>query len=156
MAPVNNPHPPRRAFLIFLLIVVPFLLFIGWSQASLNLSFIRPKSAPQTILLAVVSAIIFLAFLIFALILLRILLKLYVERRSHKLGSRFKTKMVVAFLALTLVPACFLFAFSYGLLNRSIDKWFGIPFDVVHGMRRRWFISLRFRRKTAHAIWLST
>ena len=40
--------------------------------------------------------------------------------------------MVVAFLALTLVPACFLFAFSYGLLNRSIDKWFGIPFDVVH------------------------
>ena len=33
---------------------------------------------------------------------------------------------------LTLVPACFLFAFSYGLLNRSIDKWFGIPFDVVH------------------------
>src|SRR5690348_1051889 len=132
MAPVNNPHPPRRAFLIFLLIVVPFLLFIGWSQASLNLSFIRPKSAPQTILLAVVSAIIFLAFLIFALILLRILLKLYVERRSHKLGSRFKTKMVVAFLALTLVPACFLFAFSYGLLNRSIDKWFGIPFDVVH------------------------
>lgn len=132
MSPNSNPNPPRRAFLIFLLIVVPFLLFIGWSQASLNLSFIHPKSAPQTILLVVVSAIIFLAFLIFALILLRILLKLYVERRSHKLGSRFKTKMVVAFLALTLVPACFLFAFSYGLLNRSIDKWFGIPFDVVH------------------------
>ncbi|TAM82805.1 MAG: HAMP domain-containing protein [Acidobacteria bacterium] len=132
MSPNNNPNPPRRAFLIFLLIAVPFLLFIGWSQASLNLSFIHPKSAPQTILLVVVSAIIFLAFLIFALILLRILLKLYVERRSHKLGSRFKTKMVIAFLALTLVPACFLFAFSYGLLNRSIDKWFGIPFDVVH------------------------
>lgn len=127
----SNPNPPRRAFLIFLLIAVPFLLFIGWSQASLNLTFIDPKSAPQTILLVVVSAIIFLAFLIFALILLRILLKLYVERRSHKLGSRFKTKMVVAFLALTLVPACFLFAFSYGLLNRSIDKWFGIPLDVV-------------------------
>jgi two-component system, NtrC family, nitrogen regulation sensor histidine kinase NtrY len=131
MAANNNLNPPRRAFLIFLLIAVPFLLFIGWSQASLNLSFIHPRSAPQTILLVVVSALIFLAFLIFALILLRSLLKLYVERRSHKLGSRFKTKMVVAFLALTLVPACFLFAFSYGLLNRSIDKWFGIPFDVV-------------------------
>lgn len=132
MASNNNPSPPRRAFLIFLLIVVPILLFIGWSQASLNIWFIHPISAPQTILLVVVSAIIALACLIFALILLRILLKLYVERRSHKLGSRFKTKMVVAFLGLTLVPACFLFAFSYGLLNRSIDKWFGIPFDVVH------------------------
>jgi two-component system, NtrC family, nitrogen regulation sensor histidine kinase NtrY len=132
MTPNNNPNPPRRAFLIFLLIVVPFLLFIGWSQASLNLSFIHPRTAPQTILLVVVSALIFLAFIIFGLILLRYLVKLYFERRSHKLGSRFKTKMVVAFLALTLVPACFLFAFSYGLLNRSIDKWFGIPFDVVH------------------------
>ena len=131
MAPSNKPHPPRRAFLVFLLVVVPTLLFIGWSQASLNLSFIHPKSASQTILLVVVSALIFLAFVIFALILLRNLLKLYFERRSHKLGSRFKTKMVVAFLALTIVPACFLFAFSYGLLNRSIDKWFGIPFDVV-------------------------
>jgi two-component system, NtrC family, nitrogen regulation sensor histidine kinase NtrY len=131
MAPSDNSHPPRRAFLVFLLVVVPILLFIGWSQASLNLSFIHPKSASQTILLVVVSTLIFLAFVIFALILARNLLKLYFERRSHKLGSRFKTKMVVAFLALTLVPACFLFAFSYGLLNRSIDKWFGIPFDVV-------------------------
>ncbi|HET7214212.1 MAG TPA: ATP-binding protein [Terriglobia bacterium] len=128
----NNPNRPRRAFLIFLLIVVPVLLFIGWSQASLNLSFIHPRTAPQTILLVVFSALIFLAFIIFGLILLRYLVKLYFERRSHKLGSRFKTKMVVAFLALTLVPACFLFAFSYGLLNRSIDKWFGIPLDVVH------------------------
>ncbi|HKT12013.1 MAG TPA: ATP-binding protein [Terriglobia bacterium] len=128
----NNPNQPRRAFLIFLLIVVPVLLFIGWSQASLNLSFIHPRTAPQTILLVVFSALIFLAFIIFGLILLRYLVKLYFERRSHKLGSRFKTKMVVAFLALTLVPACFLFAFSYGLLNRSIDKWFGIPLDVVH------------------------
>jgi hypothetical protein len=132
MARNDNSNRPRRAFLIFLLIVVPVLLFIGWSQASLNLSFIHPRTAPQTILLVVFSALIFLAFIIFGLILLRYLVKLYFERRSHKLGSRFKTKMVVAFLALTLVPACFLFAFSYGLLNRSIDKWFGVPFDVVH------------------------
>jgi len=132
MARNDNSNRPRRAFLIFLLIVVPILLFIGWSQASFNLSFIHPRTAAQTILLVVFSALIFLAFIIFGLILLRYLVKLYFERRSHKLGSRFKTKMVVAFLALTLVPACFLFAFSYGLLNRSIDKWFGIPFDVVH------------------------
>ncbi len=128
----DEPRPPqRRAFLIFLLVLVPTLLFIGWSQASLNLSFISPQNAGQTLLLLVVSALIFLAFFIFAFILLRSLLKLYVERQTQRLGSRFKTKMVVAFLALTLVPVCFLFAFAYGLLNRSIDKWFGIPFDVV-------------------------
>lgn len=135
MKDTMNPDQPHRrnAVLIALLILVPLLLFMGWSQASLDLNFIHPSSAQETILLLVLSAIIFLAFVIFALILARILLKLYVERRQARLGSRFKTKMVVAFLALSLVPVCFLFAFAYGLLNRSIDKWFGIPFDIVRG-----------------------
>src|SRR5438552_3685174 len=121
----------RKRILIFLLVLVPALMFVAWSQASLNLSFLQPESANVTILLLALSYLVILALVIFGLILARILLKLYVERRQQQLGSRFKTKMVVAFLALSLVPVCFLFAFSYGLLNRSIDKWFGMPFDTV-------------------------
>ncbi len=122
---------PRRAFLIFLLVLVPALLFLGWSQASLDLTFISPSTALGTILLVIVSTVVFVAFVIFALILVRILLKLYVERRQQQLGSRFKTKMVVSFLLISLVPVCFLFFFAYGLLNRSIDRWFTAPFDTV-------------------------
>ena len=130
--PTESPENSRRKiWLIFLLVLVPTLLFLGWSQASLNLAFLQPSSAGETILLLALSALIFVAFVIFALILMRILLKLYVERRRKKLGSRFKTKMVVAFLALSMVPVCFLFVFAYGLLNRTMDKWFGIPFDIV-------------------------
>lgn len=121
----------RKIVLIFLLVLVPALFFLGWSQASLNLSFIRPNNPEQTLQLLWLSAVIFLAFVIFALILLRILLKLYVERRQRQLGARFKTKMVVAFLGLSLVPVCFLFAFAYGLLNRTIDRWFAIPLDLI-------------------------
>ena len=127
----ESPYDRRKVALIFLLVLVPALFFLGWSQASLNLSFIRPQSPEQTLLLLSLSAVIFLAFVIFALILLRILLKLYVERRQQRLGSRFKTTMVVAFLALSLVPVCFLFAFAYGLLNRTIDRWFSIPLDLI-------------------------
>lgn len=127
----EKPQRSHRAFLTFLLVLVPVLFLLGWSQASLNLSFIRPRNATETILLAVLSAVVFVAFVIFALILVRILLKVYAERQQKQLGSRFKTKMVVAFLGLSLVPVCFLLLFSYGLINRSIDKWFGIPFDTV-------------------------
>jgi hypothetical protein len=128
---MNEDSKRRRILLIILLILVLALLFLNWSQAALNLSFIHPRNAPQTLLLLAVSIVIFLAFVIFALILLRILLKLYVEWRQQQLGSRFKTKMLVAFLGLSLVPVCFLFAFAYGLLNRSIDKWFGMPLGRV-------------------------
>jgi hypothetical protein len=127
----ESPYDRRKVVLIFLLVLVPALFFLGWSQASLNLSFIRPQSPEQTLLLLSLSAVIFLAFVIFALILLRILLKLYVERRQQRLGSRFKTTMVVAFLVLSLVPVCFLFAFAYGLLNRTIDRWFSLPLDLI-------------------------
>ncbi|MFZ0963718.1 MAG: ATP-binding protein [Terriglobia bacterium] len=128
-----NPDPARRRkiALIVLLILVPILFFLGWSQASLNLAFIRPISSEETILLLVLSTVIFLAFVIFALILLRILLKLYFERQQQLLGSRFKTKMVVAFLSVSLVPVIFLFIFAYGLLNRTIDKWFSVPLDLI-------------------------
>lgn len=122
---------PRRAFLFLLLVLVPTLLFLGWSQASLDLSFIAPSTALGTILLVIVSTLVFVAFVIFALILVRILLKLYVERRQQQLGSRFKTKMVVSFLLISLVPVCFLFVFAYGLINRSIERWFSAPFDTV-------------------------
>jgi len=121
----------RKLLLSALLVLVPTLFFLGWSQAALNLSFIRPNNSQETILLLVLSTVIFLAFVIFALILLRILLKLYVERQQQQLGARFKTKMVVAFLGLSLVPVCFLFIFAYGLLNRTIDRWFSIPLDLI-------------------------
>jgi len=108
----ENPNDRRKIALIFLLVLVPALFFLGWSQASLNLSFLHPSNPGETLLLLALSAVIFLAFVIFALILLRILLKLYVERRQQLLGARFKTTMVVAFLGLSLVPVCFLFAFA--------------------------------------------
>src|SRR5437667_2020709 len=127
----QNPRTPRRGLVIFLLIIVPTLLFLAWSQASLKLDFLQPSNAQQTIVLLALSILIYVAFVIFALILARNLLKLYVERKQQLLGSKFKTRMVAAFLGLSILPVCFLFAFAYGLLNRSIDKWFGAPFDVV-------------------------
>ncbi|HXJ92201.1 MAG TPA: ATP-binding protein [Terriglobia bacterium] len=126
-----KPQNRRRAALIVLLIVVPILFFLGWSLASLNLSFIRPADAQETIVLLALSTFIVVAFVIFGLILFRILLKLHAERKRQQLGSQFKTRLVVAFLGLSLVPVCVLFVFAYGLLNRSLDRWFGIPFDAL-------------------------
>ncbi len=144
----ENSIGRRKVVLIFLLVLVPALFFLGWSQASLNLSFIRPSNPEQTLLLLSLSAVIFLAFVIFALILLRILLKLYVERKRRQLGARFKTKMVVAFLGLSLVPVCFLFAFAYGLLNRTIDRWFGIPLDLIRSDSQEIVRQLQFQAQS--------
>jgi two-component system nitrogen regulation sensor histidine kinase NtrY len=121
----------RKLALVLLSIIVPTLFFLGWSLASLRLSFIHPADAQETIVLLALSTFIVVAFVIFGLILLRILLKLHAERKRQELGSQFKTRLVVAFLGLSLVPVSVLFVFAYGLLNRSLDRWFGIPFDAL-------------------------
>lgn len=55
---------------------------------------------------------------------LRNLAKLAFERRRGVLGSRLKTKLVLAFLAMTVIPTALLYLASAGFLARSIDSWF--------------------------------
>ena len=62
---------------------------------------------------------------------MRNLLKLFAERRLGVLGSKFRTRMVAGALLLSLVPVMVMYWFAYGLMNRSIDKWFSTPVEEV-------------------------
>ena len=62
--------------------------------------------------------------------------------QKQKPGSKFKTRVLVSLVGLTLIPAACLFAFAYGLVNRSISKWFSVPvdqiFDAADDMSEEW------------------
>ena len=47
------------------------------------------------------------------------------------IGSKFRTRLVVVSLLLSFLPVIAMFWFSYGLMNRSIDKWFSQPVEEV-------------------------
>src|SRR5580693_8095936 len=89
----------RRYVALGLFLVLAVLIL--W-QVSFNVS-LSPASSEQTILLFVLSSSVGLAFLIFAFILSRNLIKLFVERRANSFGSKFKTKLVIGALALSLL-----------------------------------------------------
>jgi two-component system nitrogen regulation sensor histidine kinase NtrY len=52
--------------------------------------------------------------------------KLYLERRRNILGSRLKTKLVIAFLGFSIIPTLTLFVISATYINSSFDKWFSL------------------------------
>ena len=56
--------------------------------------------------------------------LIRNLFKLIFERRRKVLGSHLKTRLTLAFVALTLVPTVVLFIASAGVLHTTIESWF--------------------------------
>jgi two-component system nitrogen regulation sensor histidine kinase NtrY len=107
------------------------LLAILVSQASFNLKFISPDSNQELLFFAGLSGLIFFAFVALTLVLGRNLLKLYAERRQGVAGSKFRTRLVVVSLLLSFLPVIAMFWFSYGLMNRSIDKWFSQPVEEV-------------------------
>ena len=65
-----------------------------------------------------------IALLILMFFVAKSLVKLYFERRNRILGYKFKTKLVVILVVLTLIPATFLFIVSSGLITNYIDRWF--------------------------------
>jgi two-component system nitrogen regulation sensor histidine kinase NtrY len=121
----------RKQVIILLAIAVFLLLAILVSQTAFDLTFLRPGNNQEIVVFAALSALIFLLFVALAFVLARNLLKLFAERRLGVLGSKFRTRMVAGALLLSFVPVMVMYWFSYGLMNRSIDKWFSTPVEEV-------------------------
>jgi len=127
-----RPRTKKIVILGGIALLILILVSIVFVEAAFNITkFLSPSDASQTVMLFALTTLIVVALIVFSLILSRYLVKTYVERRSVKLGSKFKTKLLGAFLGLAFIPAIFLFIFAYGLINRSLDKWFSIPVDTV-------------------------
>ncbi|HLH43950.1 MAG TPA: ATP-binding protein [Bryobacteraceae bacterium] len=103
------------------------LLALVELQVSFNLDNYAPSNPAQTVTFWAISTVVFLLTVTLAFMLLRTGVKLYLERRSGREGSRIQSKLVLGALALSIVPVAFLFAFSYMILNRNLDKWFSRP-----------------------------
>jgi two-component system, NtrC family, nitrogen regulation sensor histidine kinase NtrY len=91
-----------------------------------------PETARDTLLIYALSSLNFVAFFLFTFIFVRSLLKLRRERRERQLGSKIKTRLVVYFIAVSLLPITAMALFSYMFFNRTLEKYFSpFPQDVA-------------------------
>jgi two-component system nitrogen regulation sensor histidine kinase NtrY len=67
--------------------------------------------------------------LLLLFLVLRNLVKLIFERRQKILGARLKTKLVVAFITLSLVPTILLFFVSAQFITTSVEYWFSVRIE---------------------------
>src|SRR6516165_9810852 len=121
-----------RKKLIIILAVLSLLLFgVLFSLSSSDLRFIRPRTSEETVTLVSLTLVVSLLFGALTFVLLRNLIKVFAERRLGLAGSKFRTRLVVGSLLLSFVPVIVMFWFSYGLMNRSIERWFSTPVEEV-------------------------
>ena len=111
-------------------LLVACLIVVVW-QGSFAGNFvgIAPDDPEQTIVFYGISVLIFLLMMALGFMLVRLMVKLWVERRSDRTGSRIRTKLVAGALALSLMPVFFMVLFSVYVLNATLHKWFTRPVE---------------------------
>jgi len=151
--PKRVPNRTNRKQVIILLAIAVLLLFaVLASQTAFNNTILQADTNQQAIIFYALSLLISLLFVALTFVLARNLLKLFAERRMGVLGSKFRTRMVAGALLLSFVPVMVMYWFAYGLMNRSIDKWFSTPVEEVRSDTSAMTSLLtRYAQQNAHA-----
>jgi two-component system, NtrC family, nitrogen regulation sensor histidine kinase NtrY len=113
------------------LVAIVLLAAAVFTLGSLNIP-LHPEQESGLVILFALSTFMFAALLVFSLIMIRSLVRLWNERRIGQMGSRFKAKMVLGALGVSLLPVMFLFFSSYALLNRTLNLWFPRPLEIAN------------------------
>ncbi len=83
----------------------------------------------NTILMFILININLLLLILLLFLVFRNLVKLLYDRRRRLMGARLRTRLVMAFVALSLLPTIVLFFFSINFITNSIEFWFNVPVE---------------------------
>ena len=129
---MRQPDRRKQLWLVVSLVVVVLLAAAVFTLGSLNVPLLHPEQGNGFVILFAVTIFVVTALFVFTLILLRTLVRTWSERRAGQMGSRFKVKMVLGAMGVSLLPVVFLFFFSYALVNRTLGTWFPKPLEIAN------------------------
>jgi two-component system, NtrC family, nitrogen regulation sensor histidine kinase NtrY len=118
----KRPTWKTNIWILFTLLILTSLEYYFFQKNS-------PASVINNLVVLVIFNIILILLVVLIVLITRTLLQLYNERKSDTLGSKFQTKLIIAFLILTLVPSVLLFTVASKLFTYSIDSWFNIKIE---------------------------
>ncbi|HEV7569908.1 MAG TPA: ATP-binding protein [Thermoanaerobaculia bacterium] len=119
---------PRVIVTVPLLILAATSLIYYAVQKAKELS---PEALSSQMLLFVLANINVLLIFGILFVLLRGIVKLVLDRQRGIIGSRFRTKLAITWVATSLIPVLILFFFASDLLRTSIDRWFNTPVSRI-------------------------
>jgi PAS domain S-box-containing protein len=131
----QKAKPRKMPWVLGLLVLFLFVSLVVLQSSNYWRTLFEVTEGDIVLLYALIS-LNFFAFIVFGFILLRSILKLMRERRALKLGAKLKTRLLVYFAAITILPIFAMAMFSYLFMNRALDRWFTqIPETVAREAR---------------------
>jgi two-component system nitrogen regulation sensor histidine kinase NtrY len=117
------------------LIGITAVLFVVFAILEIRLpEFINSSTQSSNVLFFLLINLNLILLVLLVFLVTRNLLKLILDRRRGIVGARLRTRLVLAFVSLTLFPTVLLFLVAEGFLSRAIDSWFGHSVEnALHG-----------------------
>jgi len=116
----------REGILIIVIIMVVVLLTFVETR---TIRFGDDIPVSNAILMFILININLLLLILLIFLVFRNLVKLLYDRRRKVMGAKLRTRLVVAFIVLTIVPTVVLFFFSINFITTSIEFWFNVPVE---------------------------
>jgi len=124
----SSDRKRRKRELIIIAAIIVVVALMTYAQNRL-IHFGANFPISNTILMFTMTNINLLLLILMIFLVFRNLVKLLYDRRRKVMGSKLRTRLVVAFVSLTLIPAGVMFFFSMGFITTSIDFWFNVPVE---------------------------
>ena len=116
----------REVILIGIIIVIVSLLAFAESRI---IHFGTDFPVSNTVLMFILININLLLAILLIYLVFRNLVKLLYDRKRKVIGAKLRTRLVVAFISLTLLPTIILFLFSINFITTSMEFWFKVPVE---------------------------
>ncbi|MCK5784698.1 MAG: PAS domain S-box protein [Desulfobacterales bacterium] len=116
----------REGIIIIVIIAVVSLLTFAETRI---VHFGADFPVSNTILMFILININLLLLILLIFLVFRNLVKLFYDRRRKVVGAKLRTRLVIAFISLSLLPTIVLFFFSINFITASIEFWFNVPVE---------------------------
>ncbi|NQT55537.1 MAG: HAMP domain-containing protein [Desulfobacteraceae bacterium] len=136
----------ERYLIIFLFVLISFLTYLGFRLLDPVLDL--PFSSNILVFGLININVILLLLLLYLTV--RNLVKLLFERRKNITGAKLRTKLVMAFVTLSLLPTIILFFVSVQFISSSIEYWFDL--QIEQSLKNSLEVGQEYYDQTAHEI----
>jgi two-component system nitrogen regulation sensor histidine kinase NtrY len=126
MSPDEAKRRKRERVIILVLVAIVALLTYVETKV---VQFGAGLPVSNTIITFILINLNMLLLLLLIFLVLRNIVKLLYDRKRKVMGAKLRTKLVVAFACLSLIPTVVLFFFSVQFITSSVAFWFNVPVE---------------------------
>lgn len=123
----RNIKKQKKEVLLIMFIIFVMIILTYAENSIIHFGGEFPVS--NTILMFILINVNLLLLILLIFLVFRNLAKLVYDRKQKVMGAKLRTRLVVAFIGISLLPTTVLFFFSINFISTSIEFWFNVPIE---------------------------